>query len=261
MAHKGSKQARRAAVNRLKSEVAAIFNNLGVTYRAQHRETNTELELFQELRSSLSESTAVADLLFMRKHRRVPDGISRFRTDYSGIVCVDALRQTLSTLDTLTENIDVWDQAIALTAGTRLLLSADMSKPVLSKDKRLERPVGIGLVFDLKQATLFFYFVLGDDNQYKLVAFPTVLHQLAPDADVATQFNKTVDHFNIFGVLRELLTLFNAASTEVISLLVDVFKDVSSCGPTGELLRMSSTPWVVEQDDAVRYCTETKMFV
>ena len=50
-------------------------------------------------------------------------------------------------------------------------------------------------------------------------------------------------------------------TTEVISLLVDVFKDVSSCGPTGELLRMSSTPWVVEQDDAVRYCTETKMFV
>lgn len=261
MANKGSKQARRAAVNRLKSEVADIFNNLGVTYRAQHRETNTELELFQEIRSSLSETTAVADLLFMRKHRRVPDGIYRFRTDYSGIVCVDALRQTLSTLDTLTENIDVWDQAIALTAGTNLLLYADMSKPLLAKDKRLERPVGIAMLFCLKQATLFFYFVLGDDNKYKLVALPTVLHQIATGDGVVSKFNKTVEHFNIYSVLRELLTLFNAAPTEVISLLVDVFTNVSSCGPAGNLLRMNSQPWVVEQDDALRYCTETEMFV
>ena len=260
MANKGSKQARRAAVSRLKSEVADVFNNLGVTYRAQHRETNTELELFQELRSSLSETTAVADLLFMRKHSRVPDGISRFRTDYSGLVCVEALRQTLSTLDVLTDNIDVWDQATALTAGTNLRFYADL-RSVLPPGKRLERPVGIAMLFCLKQATLFFYFVLGDDNKYKLVALPTVLHQLATGDGVVSRFNKTVEHFNIYSVLRDLLTLFNAAPTEVISLLVDVFKDVSSCGPAGNLLRMNSQPWVVEQDGVLRYCTETEMFV
>ncbi len=267
MAKKGSKQVAREMLAKLKAEAISSFGELGVAFHFQDNGEN-EHDFFKNLQESLFESQGVLlNLLFRKKHGRSPVVAEQMSLKFAEVTSVRTLRQAVQNMASLTDDLACWEQALRALAGTELRFAADAHLP-FDVEKRNEYPPGIQLVFGFGQATLFFYFVRGSDNKYRLFALPTVLHELAPDESRVTKFNNTVEHFGLWGVLRELLEVFNNAPAEAISLLVDVFRYVVLSDTAGRLSRLPDSSdnynnrlLYSDHCNKLRYCADTNSFV
>ena len=267
MAKKGSKQVAREMLAKLKAEAISSLGELGVAFSFPDNGEN-EHDFFKNLRESLFESQGVLlNLLFRKKHGRSPVVAEQMSLKFAEVTSVRTLRQAVQNMASLTDDLTCWEQALRALASTELRFAAD-AHLAFEVEKRYTYPQGIQLVFGFGQATLFFYFVRGSDNKYRLFALPTVLHELAPDESRVTKFNNTVEHFVLWGVLRELLEVFNNAPAEAISLLVDVFRYVVLSDTAGRLSRLpdyndhyNNKLLYSDHCNKLRYCTDTNSFV